>query len=83
MNIKFYTANLHPGEVARFVAIFPAPWGEHHCNGCIIRSREDNEMVVMWPKMGKQFAHSPGHFDMTQKANKHILATYIAWRDRK
>lgn len=83
MNVKFYTQNLAPGEIARFVVVFPAPWGEHHCNAVIAMSQLDNEMCVLWPKGGRNFAHSPGALEMTQKANKQIMETYKAWRDRK
>ena len=83
MNIKFYTANLKPGELARFCLILDAPYGEHHCNGVIIHSQMEDKAVVLWPKLGPQFAHSPGRGEWTREANKMILDTFKQWSARK
>jgi hypothetical protein len=83
MNIRFYTENLKYGEIACFCLILDAPYGEHHCNGVIIHSQREDGAVVLWPKLGAQFAHSPGRGEWTRAANEMILNKFREWSARK
>lgn len=48
--IKFFTAQLKPGEVAQFQLMTTAPWGMHHIRGAIIMSQATNSEAVVWPR---------------------------------
>ena len=81
--IKFFTAQLKPGEVAQFQLMAAAPWGAHNIRGAIIMSQATNSEAVVWPRCGKWFASTPASREATEAAEKWILAHWRAWRGKR
>ena len=78
-DIRFYTHQTKPGELAQFQLYTRAPWGAHSVRGSIIQSQETNEPTVVWPKCGRWFASTPATREETDAAALWILDRWKLW----